>query len=55
MARIPNDKDLFMAIPLWDFYVVDNVEMNMFNKSLLALNALDGSRFNPAWGEKSER
>jgi|GEM_PF-7132564 len=50
MARIPNDKELFMAIPLWNFYKTCETRGHTYTSSLITINALDGSRFNPGWG-----
>ena len=55
IARIPNQNDAYMAIPLWEFYAYyfetargDSQETR--NITLLTINALDKSRFSHPWG-----
>ena len=54
IARIPNQNDIYMAIPLWEFYAQyfetarGNPEERII--TLLTINALDKSRFSHQWG-----
>jgi hypothetical protein len=63
LARVPNENDYYMAIPLWDFYakwsdksvtvLADGSEVVMGgvnNLSLLTINGIDNSRFSRRWG-----
>ena len=59
IARIPNNNDEYMAIPLWEFYstvpiVYFDRDMNPFteeqHENLLTINAIDKSRFVHQWG-----
>ena len=59
LARIPNQEDVFMAIPLWEFYATVPIayfdrDMNPFMETqyenLLTINAVDKSRFVHQWG-----
>ena len=63
LARVPNENEYYMAIPLWDFYakwsdksvtvLADGSEVVMGgvnNLSLLTINGIDNSRFSRRWG-----
>ena len=63
IARKPNQSDVFMAIPLWDFYGTvsqttvfvdpDGVEQTTSDNhtsSILTINGIDHSRFSRHWG-----
>ena len=63
LARIADSNDLFMAIPLWDFYAGqkqirewttyygENEVIESYSYgSMLTINAIDGSRFSRSWG-----
>ena len=63
LARVPNENDFYMAIPLWDFYakwsgksvtvLADGSEVVMGGVndfSLLTINGIDNSRFSRRWG-----
>ena len=63
MARMPNQNNYYMAIPLWDFYasyvvrswegtdpVSDNVMERIFDFDMMTINAIDKSRFSRQWG-----
>ena len=62
LARIPNEKNVYMAIPLWDFYAkimfedmleaegeAQNV-ISSLDMSLLTINGVDATRFSREWG-----
>lgn len=63
MARMPNQNNYYMAIPLWDFYasymvrswegtdpVSNNVIERIFDLDMMTINAIDKSRFSRQWG-----
>ena len=40
MTRIPNDKESFMAIPLWNFFITSETQRFTYESSLLTIDAL---------------
>ena len=59
LARIPNQNDLFMAIPLWEFFAtISSAYYNQdgqlieraFDIDLITINGIDKSRFSRQWG-----